>query len=328
MGCELTDYEATHRSLIVDIMPFVDHPEGLPDRDTFIQGGVTNPLTYVPIAAPRLRFELMLRPQDDAREFERVDRAYQLLSPWFKADEYRILRDDVYEWRSIVPSPWRRGRMMIAGDAAHTMPPMLGQGMCSGIRDALNLAWKLPRVVHGHSPIELLDTYESERRPHTTTFVEISARLANDIEHMEPEAPPEGVAPPTTTSEVLRPQIGPGVRDDAAEPAGVLSAQPRLADGRLLDDEVGFRFAVVGDPEVMAAADARSREAWKALDVAVVDGRHDEVVEWARSLGAGAVVIRPDRYIFGVAVSGADLDRLTDLLSAQLAGAELAANPA
>jgi 3-(3-hydroxy-phenyl)propionate hydroxylase len=270
----------------------------------------------------------MLRPQDDAREFERVDRAYQLLSPWFKADEYRILRDDVYEWRSIVPSPWRRGRMMIAGDAAHTMPPMLGQGMCSGIRDALNLAWKLPRVVHGQSPVELLDTYESERRPHTTTFVEISARLANDIEHMEPEAPPEGVAPPTTTSEVLRPQIGPGVRDDGAEPAGVLSAQPRLADGRLLDDEVGFRFAVVGDPEVLAAADARSREAWEALDVAVIDGRHDEVIEWARSLGAGAVVIRPDRYIFGVAESGADLDRLTELLSARLAGAELAANPA
>jgi 3-(3-hydroxy-phenyl)propionate hydroxylase len=328
MDCELTDYEATHRSLIVDITPLVEQPEGLPDRDTFIQGGIANPLTYVPIAAPRLRFELMLRPQDDAREFERVDRAYQLLSPWFKADEYRILRDDVYEWRSIVPSPWRRGRMMIAGDAAHTMPPMLGQGMCSGIRDALNLAWKLPRVINGQSPIELLDTYESERRPHTTVFVEISARLANDIEHMEPEAPPEGVAPPTTTSEVLRPQIGPGVRDDAAEPAGVLSAQPRLADGRLLDDEVGFRFAVVGDLETLAAAAPATREAWKGLDVAVLDQRHDEVIEWARSLGANAVMIRPDRYIFGIAESGADLDRLTDLLATQLTGAQLVAETA
>lgn len=328
MGCELTDYEATHRSLIVDIMPLVDLPADLPDRDTFIQGGITNPLTYVPIAAPRLRFELMLRPQDDAREFERVERAYQLLAPWFKADEYRILRDDVYEWRSIVPSPWRQGRMMIAGDAAHTMPPMLGQGMCSGIRDALNLAWKLPRVVRGESPIELLDTYESERRPHTTTFVEISARLANEIEHLRPEAPPEGIAPPVQESEVLRPPIGPGVRDVAAAPTGVLSAQPKLGDGRLLDDAVGFRFAVVGDPETIAAAGAETRSAWEKLDVAVLDERHDEVIEWVRSLGANAVVIRPDRYIFGVAEGGADLDRLTDLLGAQLTGSELVAGQA
>lgn len=325
MGCELTDYEATHRSLIVDIMPLVDQPEGLPERDTFIQGGLTNPLTYVPIAAPRLRFELMLRPQDDAREFERVERAYQLLSPWFKADEYRLLRDDVYEWRSIVPAPWRMGRMMIAGDAAHTMPPTLGQGMCSGIRDALNLAWKLPRVIRGESPIELLDTYESERRPHTEIFVSISARLANEIEHMEPVAPPEGVDPPSKTSDVLRPPIGPGVRDEGPEPIGVLSAQPKLSDGTLLDDAIGFRFAVVGDPETVAAASDATRAAWQKLDVAILDGSHDEVIAWARSLGAAAVVIRPDRYVYGVAESGADLDRLTELLASQLAGAEVAA---
>ncbi|MGH2939593.1 MAG: bifunctional 3-(3-hydroxy-phenyl)propionate/3-hydroxycinnamic acid hydroxylase [Solirubrobacterales bacterium] len=322
MGCELTDYEASHRSLIVDILPLVDRPADLPDRDPFSQGGVTNPITYVPIAAPLLRFELMLRPQDDAEELERVDHVYEMLSPWFKPDQYRILRDDVYEWRSIVPSPWRRGRMMIAGDAAHTMAPTLGQGMCSGIRDALNLGWKLPRIIRGESPVELLETYESERSPHVGVFVEISARLANEIDHMEPVAPPEGVAPPVKESEVLRPQIGPGVRDDAAL-AGLLSAQPKLSDGRLLDDEVGFRFAVVGDPDTITAAAEETKELWRALDVAVIDVRHDEVIDWVRSVGASAVVIRPDRYTFGLASTGAELDRLTRLLESQLEGAPM-----
>lgn len=317
MGCELIDFEASHRSLIVDILPLVERPDSLPDRDCFSQGGVANPITYVPIAAPLLRFELMLRPQDDAEEFERPERVYEMLAPWFEPDQYRILRDDVYEWRSIVPKPWRRNRMMIAGDAAHTMPPTLGQGMCSGIRDALNLAWKLPRIVRGESPIELLETYESERSPHVSVFVEVSARLANEIDHMTPVAPPEGLAPPVKESEVLRPQLGPGIWEEG-ELAGLLSAQPKLSDGRLLDDEVGFRFAVVGDPDTIAEAAEETKSNWRSLDVAVLEGRHDEVVAWVKSLGAGAVVIRPDRYVFGLAATGADLDRLTGLLESQL----------
>jgi 3-(3-hydroxy-phenyl)propionate hydroxylase len=317
---EITNFEATHRSLIVDIFPFVDQPKDLPERDSFIRGGVRNPFTYVPIAAPRLRFELMLRPEDDTEELERVDVVYEMLSPWYKADEYRILRDDVYEWHSLVPSPWRVGRMMIAGDAAHTMPPMLGQGMCTGIRDALNLAWKLPRVIRGESPIELLDTYESERRPHAEVFVAISGRIANDIESMEPEAPPEGVDAPVKEGGVLRPQIGPGVRAED-EPAGLLGAQPRLTDGRLLDDAVGFRFAAVGDAGCLDAVGAATRATWEKLDVAVQGDDGEEMTEWLRSLDAAVVLMRPDRYIFGVADGPAELEHLTELLESQLTAA-------
>jgi 3-(3-hydroxy-phenyl)propionate hydroxylase len=327
MGCAQTDYHASHRSLIVDILPFVTPPDELPERDAFIRAGVRNPLTYVPIAAPRLRFELMLRPDDDTVEMERIEHVHEVLSPWFSADQYHVLRADVYEWHAIVVTPWRAGRLVVAGDAAHEMPPHLGQGMCSGIRDALNLAWKLRRVVRGESPIELLDTYEEERSPHVTTFVTISAQMANNVETMQPQASPDGAETPVTETEALRPPIGPGVRAEAG-PAGTLSAQPTLSDGRLLDDAVGYRFAVVGDPACLAAVSEQTRRSWQALEVAVLDGQHDNVLTWLGGLGASAALLRPDRYLLGTAETASEIDALTELLEARLAVAHLAAGSA
>jgi 3-(3-hydroxy-phenyl)propionate hydroxylase len=268
----------------------------------------------------------MLRPEDDARAFERAERVYEVLEPWFSSDEYRILRADVYEWHARVVTPWRAARVLLAGDAAHEMPPHLGQGMCSGVRDAANLGWKLGRVVRGESPIELLDTYESERSPHVSTFVAVSAHMANDVETTPTS--PDGAEPPVVEPETLRPRIGPGVRAED-EPAGTLSAQPRLSDDRLLDDAIGYRFAVVGEPACLAAASEQSKRSWQTLDMGVLDGHDDEVIAWLRGLGASAVILRPDRYVFGAAGTASELDGLTALLEAQLAGAEvLAANAA
>jgi 3-(3-hydroxy-phenyl)propionate hydroxylase len=232
MGMGQVDYHATHRQLITDLIPFVEN-DALPGRDTFIRGGIRNPLTFVPIAEPRLRFELMLRPDDDAADFERTEKAAEMLAPWFTPDQYRLLRSDVYEWRSMIADPWRAGRVLLAGDAAHTMPPHLGQGMCSGIRDATGLAWKLKRVVRGQSPVSLLDTYESERRPHVETYVVLAAAMANQIENMQTPGGPVAGEPEKTEVELLRPRIGAGVRaPDSDELAGTLSAQPTLTDGR------------------------------------------------------------------------------------------------
>lgn len=149
IGASQVDHHATHRSLIVDIYPLVDDHALAGSTDAFIQGGIRNPLTVLATQHPRLHIEEMLRPDDDAYEFERTEHAYDLISRWLKPHEYRVLRSDVYEWRSLTADPWRVGRVFLAGDAAHTMPPHLGQGMCSGIRDSANLAWKLGRVLRG-----------------------------------------------------------------------------------------------------------------------------------------------------------------------------------
>ncbi|WP_457493549.1 FAD-dependent monooxygenase, partial [Streptomyces sp. P5_D11] len=78
------------------------------------------------------------------------------------------------------------GRLLLAGDACHQTPPFLGQGMCAGIRDAANLAWKLEAVLRGRAPDSLLDTYESERAPHVRSLIELAVRLGNLIQTTDP----------------------------------------------------------------------------------------------------------------------------------------------
>ncbi len=60
---------------------------------------------------------------------------------------------------------YRAGRVLLAGDAAHVHPPQGGQGLNTGVQDAVNLGWKLAQVVNGTSPDGLLDTYHAERHP-------------------------------------------------------------------------------------------------------------------------------------------------------------------
>lgn len=318
LGVDQIDYHATHRQLITDLVPFVEN-SALPGRDTFIRGGIRNPLTFVPIAEPRLRFELMLRPDDDAADFERTDKAAEMLAPWFTPDQYRLLRSDVYEWRSLIADAWRVGRVLLAGDAAHTMPPHLGQGMCSGIRDATGLAWKLKRIVRGESPISLLDTYQTERSPHVETYVVLAAEMANQIENMETPTGPTRAEPEKTEIGPLRPRLGPGVRaQDSNELAGTLSPQPKLSDGRLLDDAVGYRFAVVGDVACLDDIGDDTKTRLKQLDAVVLHEPTGGLADWIAGLDAGAVIIRPDRYIYGSARNAAELDALVSKLDATL----------
>ncbi|WP_275560115.1 FAD-dependent monooxygenase [Streptomyces sp. 5-6(2022)] len=171
MNAEVEDLHGTQRSLIIDTHPF-EHPAQFPADSGFILCRGQRPVTYLPIFPPMLRFEFMLLDEDDAAELERPQSVYDLLSRWLEPGSYRIMRTDTYQWHARLVRGWRSDRLLLAGDAAHQMPPMLGQGMCSGLRDAVNLAWKLAAVVKGESPSALLDTYESERAPHVRPYIE------------------------------------------------------------------------------------------------------------------------------------------------------------
>lgn len=330
------NYEATHRSLIVDIHPFVDNdelarrdtsiPGGIAGRDCFVQGGIRNPLTFIPIAEPLLRFEELLRPDDDNAAFGRLDHVYELLSQWLQPHEYQILRADVYEWDAVVAEPWREGPLFLAGDAAHEMPPHLGQGMASGIRDSMNLAWKLGRVVRGESPQELLDTYESERKPHMSEFVALAAQMANEVESMQPQGSDDNADVPVTERATLRPQIGLGIRVDD-ELAGHLSAQPLLANGQRIDDIAGYRFAVLATPECAAQISAQTNASLDSLGAQTITADSEDSRNWLKSLNACAVIVRPDRYLFGTTAAAHELDALVVRLEASLTAKVMAAAP-
>ncbi len=316
MASEVEDFHASQRSLIVDIFAF-EQPESLPPTAVFILCRSPLPLTYVPIHPPMLRFELMLGSEHQAHAMEDPNYVYEMLSPYIRPGKYRIMRTDAYEWHSHLVRGWRKQRVLVAGDAAHTMTPMLGQGMCSGLRDAANLAWKLALVVKGVSPEDLLDTYESERSPHVQGQVVESAKLGNLIEAIGKGQIKELGGNPEQVEREL-PILGPGLTDAPKGPIGRLAPQPRSGDGRRLDDVAGYNFTIVGSPAVIEAADGRTQETWQRLGAVVVPEQGPFVEQWLSSNGADAAIIRPDRYAFALTQGPKELEAATKSLANRL----------
>ena len=122
------------------------------------------------------RFEFMLLPGERPEDFD-DQRVWQLLAPWMTPADGVIVRSAVYEFRARLTPAMRAGRALLAGDAAHTMPPFMGQGLCSGIRDAAALAWRLDLILRGLADDRLLDSYTEERRPQNEWIVNLSTEM-------------------------------------------------------------------------------------------------------------------------------------------------------
>lgn len=136
-----------------------------PERPTtIVPGGYAKGKEY-------RRWEFMRLPHETKEEMIQVEKVHNLLGEWIKPEQGQLVRHALYTFRSLITDEWRRGRILLAGDAAHLMPPFMGQGMCSGLRDVWNLSWKLDRVLKGEANDDLLDTYEQERKPHITEKV-------------------------------------------------------------------------------------------------------------------------------------------------------------
>jgi 2-polyprenyl-6-methoxyphenol hydroxylase-like FAD-dependent oxidoreductase len=118
------------------------------------------PATHVQCGPRHRRWEFMLLPHEQASHFDDAGRVWSLLEPWYRPEDGQLTRTAVYEFRSMLAERMRQGHVLLAGDAAHLTPPFLGQGLCSGLRDAANLAWKLDLVLRGLAPDGLLNSVE------------------------------------------------------------------------------------------------------------------------------------------------------------------------
>jgi 3-(3-hydroxy-phenyl)propionate hydroxylase len=315
MGSTMVDLGLHQPWLVFDAI--LKRPVDLPDY-TVQHCDPARPATSCNVIGKRRRWEIMLMPGDDPLAIARPESVWKLVSRWITPEDADLERAVVYTFHSVIAKGWRRGRLMIAGDAAHQTPPFLGQGLCAGVRDVVNLAWKLERVLHGQSTDALLDTYETEREPHVRAFIELAVRLGDIIQTTDPAVAAERDARFRAGSpeifEFPAPGLGPGVRDAAGAPTGQPFPQPRLADGRRFDDAVGQRFALMAERGLITAADAATRARWQQVDAAVLDDSEPEVRDWLERHGVAAVLLRPDRYILGLARDAAELAKLCALL--------------
>jgi len=159
--------------LVVDVR--LTRAVNLPDRLLQI-ADTQRPTTYVPFPDPRRRWEFMLQPGESEATMTQPATIRRLLSRWVDPDAVEVERAAVYTFHDLTAEGWRRGRLLLAGDAAHQMPPFLGQGLCAGARDAHALAWRLALVARGAADSGLLDGYEAERRPHVRAVTRLAVR--------------------------------------------------------------------------------------------------------------------------------------------------------
>jgi 3-(3-hydroxy-phenyl)propionate hydroxylase len=302
--------------LVVDVR--CDREIGRPDESEMFCDPA-RPATRVPGPGNHHRWEFMLLPGERPEEVQRPESVAALLAPWVGMAEAEIIRASVYRFHSLIAASWRRDRVFLAGDAAHQTPPFLGQGLCHGLRDVQNLVGKLAAVRAGGPTEQLLDSYETERRPHVERIIGMAVAAGREICLLDPVEAKERDTRfrraaisgdlPRTTFQGMPPLTG-GLF--ATTPgAGELFPQPQVPDhdgrSQMFDDAVEPQVVVVAlgaaIPEIQAAADHLG------VAVAVVGdpGIRDVAVdEWFDQHGARFAILRPDRYVHGTTASAAE----------------------
>ena len=292
LGIDMSGRSYPERWLVVDLKA-KDAPEGghsdafrhLPYFDFVCNPDM--PTVSCPQPGGHHRFEFALKDSDDKARFESDETVQALIGQYVDVDEVEVKRQLVYTFNAVTADRWREGRVLLAGDAAHMTPQFVGQGMNAGVRDADNLSWKLEAVLrHGADPA-ILDTYETERKPHAKAMIALSVFNKSLVSIKNPAKAKARDAAMWTA--LHTPGLGSWVERAGMKPKprfkkdaylglsrgvlgaeGTLSPQPvvRRYDGRPVrfDDAVGIGWTVIGvgvDPREKLGSDVAT---WEQVD--------------------------------------------------------------
>ena len=264
------DFEADW--LVIDYRPLDDR-----QWDAFVTQycDPRQPATAVNSGPGRRRFEFMRRADVSAEELARPATAWKLMQPWGVTPDTAVLeRHAIYTFRARWAREWRRGRVLLAGDAAHLMPPFLGQGLCSGLRDAASLAWRLSLVASGRAGEAILDSYGPEREAHVREIIDEAVAIGRMVCEQDPVKAAERDAqmsaelsdPDKFIVEPPQPRLGtPSITEPDDPHAGRLSIQARVElNGRvgLFDDMIGGSWQLIGNGSDPLSTTPEGLRAW------------------------------------------------------------------
>jgi 3-(3-hydroxy-phenyl)propionate hydroxylase len=325
----------------------------------------SRPTVVVPAPAGGRRYEFMLMPGESREEATTPAFLARLLRPFREYRSEDVIRAVVYTFHARLAATWGRGRVLLAGDAAHLTPPFAGQGMNAGLRDVGNLAWKLAAHVQGLASPALLDSYELERREPCQAMIQLSVLMGKLImpSGAEEAALQDAIMMLTEDAPALkqylfemrfkpRPfyQAGALVRADDDVPAslvGHMLPQPMVVAGAgpvLLDELLGPGFSLIGQEAVVPEIGSLANPLWARLKPKLVHlspndgglGRYGGVVRARPCIAAEAaplrahrdqlMLVRPDRYVAG-AFAPEEMDRFVERFDALLNAPAVAPEP-
>ena len=338
LGVRLSDYGFDERWIIVDVR--VPDPGALPAHSV-MWCDPSRPATYIPQPGNHRRWEFMLLDGESAEEMTERDAIDRLLKRSVDPTGVEIVRSAVYRFHGLITESWRVGRVFLAGDAAHQTPPFYGQGMCHGIRDVANLAWKLGLALRHPAYESLLDTYAVERQPHVRTIIDASVENGRYICLLDREEALErdrrlrerlAAGTDVRSFRSVIPGLTAGVLATTAGPQrGELFIQPTVrttTGSALLDEVIGNGFALVVEGPLPDTEQTRwfaDELGGRIVSVVPQPQAAAEIVDdsgalrsWFHETGSTSVLVRPDRYVFGTASGAAATGELIDDLARQL----------
>lgn len=320
IGSTMEDLKFEQRWLVVDVACSVelDQWEGVhqvcdPERAA----------TYMRISDARYRWEFRLLAGETAADFESIRALQTLIGPWVEgipSERLELVRVAEYTFRAQLADRWRDGNVFLLGDAAHLTPPFIGQGLCAGLRDSMNLSWKIAGVLSKDLPESVLDTYEVERKPHARALIQLAKLVGVSMTQggragglLRGAIAPRLHWVPGLRARLLDSETPPLRRSDLVDRPrlrkslnGRLCPNAPLTNGIRYDDVTSRGFVFV------------SRVPLSPAQRAVLAGRGTEVLEvapgsalykWLADGKAAAALVRPD---FTVLRVGRDVAALCD----------------
>jgi 3-(3-hydroxy-phenyl)propionate hydroxylase len=313
MGVSFDGTTSSTRWLVVDL---ATDPLGHPNSE--VGADPQRPYASISIAHGIRRFEFMIHAHESDAQAQEPAFLARMLAPLVpNPEQVNVIRHRVYTHHSRIAGAFRRGRLLLAGDAAHLMPVWQGQGYNSGIRDAANLGWKLAAVITGRAGDGLLDSYDAERRKHARAMIDLSALVGRVISPTNRRVAAArdllvraASAVPSLKRYVLEMRFKPMPRYERGavvqpdprkrkgndSPVGTLFIQPPVAtrdhDNILLDDVLGSWFAVLcwnNNPREILGSEAFAR--WKALGAKFVEFRPRTQLHWVGQDEPDVVVV-------------------------------------
>jgi 3-(3-hydroxy-phenyl)propionate hydroxylase len=337
LGIKLVDLEFEEPWLVVDAE--VDGPVTFPEltgvpagadlqRLSVMMCDPQRPATVVPGRGNHRRWEFMLLPGEDDIAMMQPEAVAKLVGPWLKGAPHRLVRAATYRFHGLIAEHWQAGRVFLAGDAAHQTPPFFGQGMCHGLRDVANLAWKMQLVKQGVAPEALLETYQPERDPHVRAVISAAVaagRYICQLDHVKAAARDAEMRhrmrdAPSTAGDLI-----------PAITAGIVALGSGGAAERFIQPFVGVELldSVTGAGWRLFAADSATAQSARALFDSRVPGVGVRTFDigtlddggvlrgWLDSHHARAVLVRPDFYVYGT--TAGDLECFIERFAQSLA---------
>ena len=287
--------------------------------------------TFVPSHLPFRRWEFIIHEHEDKNTFLDEKKIQELISKWLKPEEYRIIRKAVYQFHSVVAKNFQKDNCFLVGDAAHQAPPFMGEGMMSGYRDAVNLAWKIAATIKNGLNEKLLESYEQERIPHSKFVVKNSAGIGELMEAYastkDPKEVPIDLVEKGYGSFIL-PNLSRGLffggKANKTMHSGEIFPQPVLYHNKKIvkrmDHILGSNFSLVSKYTFNVSEENKRFLEMLGCKSLILKDEYIEENSWLKFFmeEEKAYLVRPDRYIFGSTTSDVSLDELIDDLKIRI----------